>query len=549
MFTAPVDGATNVNYVGANIAVTFTKSMDTATLTTNTTTACTGSIQVSSNGFVDCVPMTSATPVFFSGNALAIVTPAAPLAGNTTYRVRVLATARDTFNYPMAATYTSATGFLTIPDVTPPVAGAGITFSNVGNRHLTVSWGTGTDDSTQPGNLQYKLVKDNSSAANINTVALADAKSGADLIQDWTANLTTTIATGLSGTTNYHWAVLVRDLGGNKALYAPAMQATTTWQSAANMASGRLGHAATLLANGKVLVTGGWTAEIYDPLADTFSAAGPVGVVRFYHTATLLGNGKVLIAGGSGGEYSAELYDPVTNTFTTTAPLTVGRREHTATLLANGKVLVVGGVHMGYVSESEIYDPLTNTFTFGGSLATGRYAHTANLLTNGKVLVTGGQTTACNLSSAELYDPVADTFSSAGSMASPRCVHTATILGNGKVLVAGGWSGSTLLSSTDVYDPITNTFSAGGSMATGRQNHAAAPLANGKALIIGGSDWVGGLASAEIFNPLTGAFSPAGFMLNARREHTATLLANGQVLVTGGRIPTSSAYSSAELYE
>lgn len=127
--TAPVDGATNVNYIGANIAVTFTKSMDTATLTATTTTACTGSIQVSSNGFVDCVPMTSATPIFFSGNALAIVTPAFQLAGNTFYKVRVLASARDTFNYPMAGNYTSTTGFRTAVDTVPPTF-VGITPAN-----------------------------------------------------------------------------------------------------------------------------------------------------------------------------------------------------------------------------------------------------------------------------------------------------------------------------------------------------------------------------------------------------------------------------------
>jgi hypothetical protein len=56
---------------------------------------------------------------------------------------------------------------------------------------------------------------------------------------------------------------------------------------------------------------------------------------RFGHTATLLLNGQVLVAGGYhlGTLYSAELYDPTSETWTAANPMNTNRWSHTATLL------------------------------------------------------------------------------------------------------------------------------------------------------------------------------------------------------------------------
>jgi Kelch motif len=68
-----------------------------------------------------------------------------------------------------------------------------------------------------------------------------------------------------------------------------------------SMSDGRFYHTSTLLADGRVLVTGGWdnstalsTAEIYDPSTQTFALTGSMSTPRVLHTATRLGNGKVL---------------------------------------------------------------------------------------------------------------------------------------------------------------------------------------------------------------------------------------------------------------
>jgi hypothetical protein len=95
------------------------------------------------------------------------------------------------------------------------------------------------------------------------------------------------------------------------------------------MTDGREYQSATLLPDGRVLVAGGGddytkrvfiaSAEIYDPTTGSFSATGSLADARTYHAATLLVDGRVLVTGGYGAAAplaSAEIYDPTTATFT-----------------------------------------------------------------------------------------------------------------------------------------------------------------------------------------------------------------------------------------
>ncbi len=85
----------------------------------------------------------------------------------------------------------------------------------------------------------------------------------------------------------------------------------------------RVGHSATLLPGGRVLIAGGYNsggysagipavseAEEYDPSTGSFTYAGSDTWLRDGLTATLLPDGTVLIAGGTSDTAAAELYIP-----------------------------------------------------------------------------------------------------------------------------------------------------------------------------------------------------------------------------------------------
>jgi hypothetical protein len=325
-----------------------------------------------------------------------------------------------------------------------------------------------------------------------------------------------------------------------------------------NMEVDRAWHRATLLPDGRVLVTGGLDsygnalarAELYDPATGQFTRAGDMNAARAVHTATLLPNGKVLIAAGlysNKNEESlatAELYDPETNSFTPTGDLNNARGGQEATLLPDGRVLITGGVgpdrDVPMLPSAEIYDPATETFTPTGSLNEPRVDHTATLLGDGRVLIAGGFGSRGSdtgvTSGAELYDPAKGAFASAGEMIFHRAKHSAVLLADGKVLISGGiaykeTAGRKRPTTAELYDPSTGAFVRTGDMILDRfkVGSAAALLKNGKVLIAGGS-W-----GFEVYDPSSGSFSMKTGSLNLTRYYsTATLLPNGEVVIIGG---------------
>src|SRR5256885_1303257 len=81
--------------------------------------------------------------------------------------------------------------------------------------------------------------------------------------------------------------------------------------------------------------------------------AAAMATARYYPTATLLSDGRMLVTGGqgTGGVYlsSAELYTPDNSggpgTWSSAGSMTTGRYGQTATLLPDGRVLVTGGIN------------------------------------------------------------------------------------------------------------------------------------------------------------------------------------------------------------
>lgn len=324
---------------------------------------------------------------------------------------------------------------------------------------------------------------------------------------------------------------------------AGVVEAASPWSRAADLQVSRGSHTATLLSEGRVLLTGGdsnGTAELYDPIAKTWALTGSMSTARQSHTASLLADGTVLVTGGYFDLQGAELYDPATGLWSKVSSMHVPRVNHTASLLPDGRVLVAGGYDgVDDASESaEIFDPDTGLWTETGSLVHARQAHTSTVLSNGKILVVGGSSDGfVVLKSAEIYDPELGEWSGIASMVAPRILHTATLLADGRVLVAGGVGDDYFQWSAEIFDPSTGRWSAAASPLSSRAGHTATPV--GTRVLIAGGQVTTELSSTEVYDPANDQWTRAGDMTIAHAWHTATGLNDGDVIVAGGNSPRS----------
>src|SRR6185312_1750320 len=102
---------------------------------------------------------------------------------------------------------------------------------------------------------------------------------------------------------------------------------TPVWTPGPSMSTGRIQMNATILPNGKVLAEGGSvnnespdtagkSADLYDPVAQTFSSGGTAAFSRLYHSTALLLPDATVVSMGSNppkrGKYepAIEIYTP-----------------------------------------------------------------------------------------------------------------------------------------------------------------------------------------------------------------------------------------------
>jgi N-acetylneuraminic acid mutarotase len=385
-------------------------------------------------------------------------------------------------------------------------------------------------------------------------------------IYDPATGIFTQVSRAMSNPRSKHTATLLPDgrvlvIGGKNAdLFDPVTQ---TFTATTSRPVNRTSHATVVLADGSILITGGYlgpkasnSAEIYNPATQTFTVlAATMRVPRANHAMTRLFDGTVLITGGFSGTSphdEVEIFDPVQQTFTAGTSMLFHRSNHDALLLTNGKVLVIGGTtkESGFLAINEIYDPASQNWSIHDTMVENRSGHTSTLL-GGNILVAGGVTGSRTLQTAEMLDPSTMTFTSVGNMTLGRNQHSDTLLPDGKVLLAGGSTDAVILDSAEVFDPANNSFAAVGSMKKLRKSHTATRLEDGHVLVTGGksSDVNGGdLSAAELYDPLTMRFSSIAPMNQGRSQHTATLLNDGKVLLAAGR-KGGDETDTAELYD
>lgn len=110
----------------------------------------------------------------------------------------------------------------------------------------------------------------------------------------------------------------------------------------------------TVLHDGRVLAVGGANredpigAEVYDPIMNSWIAVGDAHTNRLGHVATLLDDGRVLVTGGEiqtldpTQQPTWALFDPTSASWTTGNELP-WRQYHAAVALSGGQVVVLGG--------------------------------------------------------------------------------------------------------------------------------------------------------------------------------------------------------------
>jgi hypothetical protein len=309
-------------------------------------------------------------------------------------------------------------------------------------------------------------------------------------------------------------------------IYDPSGPPGGKWTEIDSLNNARDGQTATLLRDGKVLVAGGYdsttdtnlkSVELYNPSAPPggqWTEIDSLKTGRVGHTATLLLDGTVLVAGGGGDSgylTSVEIYEPASGKWTEIAPLKTARASHKAILLPTfyGRVIVVGGSNdSGALKSLEMYYPESGDWsdTPESGPSTARDYHTATILNNGQVLVAGGldwdSGGALLLKSAELSDRQGDFWHPTGDLNTTRANHTATLLPNGQILAAGGFGDSEaqpISISSELFHSGRGTWQLTGNLNAARANHTATLLRNGQVLVAGGWDGSKSMDSAELY--------------------------------------------------
>lgn len=355
------------------------------------------------------------------------------------------------------------------------------------------------------------------------------------------------------------------------------------WSPVSPMTMARLLHAATLLPDGRVLVTGGivdtWgvinsgESEVFDPVTGSWSYAGQMIGTRAGHAAILMANGEVLVAGGE--NRFPPRFTGRTETYEATAgwrsagAFTTPRNDMRLTLMRDGRVLATGGVDRDNhaLASAEIYDPASRSWRTTAPMSAARVQHASAALPDGRILVTGGSCAP----DGEAFDPATERWTRVAGIGFREMIHaTSTLLPDSSLLVVGGdypdwvneceptsdWGALTTLRFThaDRYAELGSREKP--LMRIQRLHHTATLLRSGELLVAGGGghpeeisgafDWQ---ATTEIYSYATGAWRDGPSMLLPRASHTATRLLDGTVLVAGGALccdgnapaPTASA--------
>jgi len=237
---------------------------------------------------------------------------------------------------------------------------------------------------------------------------------------------------------------------------------TESWTVLPNMAFSRWYPTATILPDGRVMVTSGeqngvgsdaLIEDIYDPSTNSWSQlnSAPFPYDYYYPHNFVLPDGRVLAAATTNGPIVSQVLDLSASTWTGVG----GAAENggSSAMYLPYKILKMGhyddadqvgaaSVGTAYVLDMSQTSPAWRQVA---SMAFTRTYHNSTLLPDGTVLVTGGGTTTTSgdvanaVLPAELWSPTTETWTTFASMSVPRLYHSeALLLPDGRVLISGG---------------------------------------------------------------------------------------------------------------
>jgi len=333
-------------------------------------------------------------------------------------------------------------------------------------------------------------------------------------------------------------------------------------------------------------------AWIYDLNSGTTTLlAGTMNESRAFHTATVLQDGRVVVTGGvtyggqkGNGDYftkilnTAEIYDPITGSWTLLPALSEYRAAHSASLLDDGRLLIAGGTEgsgsheltdvadlLGSsLKQTEYLDPATLTWTNGPNIPEPKAGHGCITLADGRILMSGGITYSTIFgiripdfsNQASIYDPATGTFSSARNIGSKRALFAEVLLPSGKVAFFGGAGGDILnvgpIRNCNLYDPITENSSGLSQLPGDRAFGRAVSIGGGNCLIIGGAsgDLVDPIPNNNnwIFDTINDTVTPLTSMPEDHAGGIVELMEDGTVYVGGGESNSGAGIAKAISY-